>query len=91
LYYNTADDNVWFVRGNDIVIYNYSGSPTTGSLQEVAGPIVMGGTPASNLAPLGFNINGAAIYGIEGTVKGAPHPSKVAARAVAAEEGEEDK
>jgi hypothetical protein len=88
LYYNTADDNVWFVRGNEIVIYDYDEGE---GLFKVAGPIEMGGTPADNLAPDGFNINGAAIYGVVGTVKGAPSPSRVSARAAAAEEGEEEK
>ncbi|MDR1471435.1 MAG: hypothetical protein LBS75_02840 [Synergistaceae bacterium] len=96
LYFNTADNNVWFVRGNDIVICDHAGGPSS-VLEIVAGPIGMGATPASNLAPSVFNINGAAIYGLVGTVKGAAHPlgraaQQAAARTAAAEgEGEEER
>jgi hypothetical protein len=93
LYFNTADNNVWFVRGNDIVIYDYSSVPPSAGLNAVTNVIGMGSAPASNLAPGGYSINGAAIYGVVGTVKGAGNPAggaaQQAAQASAGEEEEE--
>jgi hypothetical protein len=48
----------------------------------------MGSAPASNLAPSGFSINGAAIYGIVGTINGQTPPSS--AQQAATAEGEEE-
>ena len=90
LFYNAADDNVWFVQGNEILIYD-RGTPPAPPVM-VAGPIGMGNTPASNLAPSGYNLNmgGAAIYGIVGAIGGG-HQTKAARQAAAAAKGEEEK
>jgi hypothetical protein len=90
LYYNTADDNVWLVEGKTIEIYDRFKEDMVTNLHTKAGPIGMGSLPASFLAPSGFSLNGAAIYGLVGTVKGAPHPLGGAARAAAAEGEEEE-
>jgi hypothetical protein len=88
--YDAADDVTWFVRGNEVLIYDYDGAALAATTAEMGV-----GDPAGTgyLATSGFNINGAAAYGFVGTIKGAAHPSKasVAARAAAASKAEEEK
>jgi hypothetical protein len=99
LYFNPADGNVWFVRGNEIVICDLV-EDEEGNFQlgDATVPIVMGGDPTANLAPGNYSINGVTIYGFVGIVKGAPHPAGNAAQQAAAQaaaqaasaEGEEE-
>jgi hypothetical protein len=96
LFYNAANDNVWFVRGNEIVIYNYNATPVPPSPTPAPPAVVTNaigmGADTSFLAPVGFNLNmgGAAIYGIVGAIGGG-HQTKSARQAAAAAKGEEEK
>jgi hypothetical protein len=98
--YDVPNDMTWFVRGNEIAVYNYAQgllyqfvppAPATGGLG-VGDPT---GTEdwTDYLAGSTYNINGAAAYGVEGTLKGAASPStaSVAARAASAAAAEEEK